>query len=68
MRSFYAEREVKSVGNSMTFAHNLLADECRMGITRPVTMSADVCESAAWCARPCSSDIRDPDFTTAHGR
>ena len=34
VRSFYEEREVKSVGNSMTFAHNLLGeDECRMGLT-----------------------------------
>ena len=34
VRPFYEEREVKSVGNSMTFAHNLVGeDECRMGLT-----------------------------------
>ena len=60
---FYAEREVKSVGNSTTFAHNLLgADECRMALRRCATMSADVCENAAWCARPCSSASADPEF------
>lgn len=34
VHSFYEEREVKSVGNGMTFAHNLVGeDECRMGLT-----------------------------------
>ncbi len=45
VRPFYEEREVKSVGNSMTFAHNLVGeDECRMGADRHcATMSAAAC-------------------------
>ena len=60
VRSFYAEREVKSVGNSMTFAHNLLgADECRMGITalcdnvgRRLRKRGMVCQTVQWRSAP----------------
>ena len=63
VRSFYAEREVKSVGNGMTFAHNLLGEEeCRMGLTalcdnvgRRLRARGMVCQTG-------QIRIRDPEF------
>ena len=63
VRPFYEEREVKSVGNSMTFAHNLVGeDECRMGLTalcdnvgRRLRRHGLVCQTV-------QLGIRDPEF------
>ena len=57
VRSFYAEREVKSVGNGMTFAHNLLGEErVPHGVDRAVRQRRPPpAGRAGWCARPCRS-------------
>lgn len=63
MRSFYAEREVKSVGNSMTFAHNLLgADECRMGITALCDNVGRRLRKRGMVCQTVQLGIRDPEF------
>ena len=63
VRSFYAEREVKSVGNSMTFAHNLLgADECRMGITALCDNVGRRLRKRGMVCQTVQLGIRDPEF------
>ena len=69
MRSFYAEREVKSVGNSMTFAHNLVGEEaCRLGLTALCDNVGRRLRARGLVCRPCSSASATRIFTTVHGR
>ena len=63
VRPFYEEREVKSVGNSMTFAHNLLgADECRMGLTALCDNVGRRLRSRGMVCQTVQLGIRDPEF------
>ena len=63
VRSFYEEREVKSVGNSMTFAHNLLGeDECRMGLTALCDNVGRRLRSRGMVCQTVQLGIRDPEF------
>ncbi len=63
VRSFYEEREVKSVGNSMTFAHNLLGeDEYRMGLTALCDNVGRRLRSRGMVCQTVQLGIRDPEF------
>ena len=63
VRPFYEEREVKSVGNSMTFAHNLLGeDECRMGLTALCDNVGRRLRSRGLVCQTVQLGIRDPEF------
>ena len=63
VRSFYAEREVKSVGNSMTFAHNLLGEEeCRMGLTALCDNVGRRLRARGMVCQTVQIGIRDPEF------
>ncbi len=63
VRSFYAEREVKSVGNSMTFAHNLVGeDECRMGLTALCDNVGRRLRKRGMVCQTVQLGIRDPEF------
>lgn len=63
VRSFYAEREVKSVGNGMTFAHNLLGeDECRMGLTALCDNVGRRLRARGLVCQTVQLTIRDPEF------
>ena len=63
VRSFYAEREVKSVGNSMTFAHNLLGEEeCRLGLTALCDNVGRRLRKRGLVCQTVQLGIRDPEF------
>lgn len=63
VRSFYAEREVKSVGNGMTFAHNLLGEEeCRMGLTALCDNVGRRLRARGLVCQTVQLTIRDPEF------
>lgn len=63
VRSFYAEREVKSVGNGMTFAHNLLGEEeCRMGLTALCDNVGRRLRARGLACQTVQLTIRDPEF------
>ena len=63
VRSFYAEREVKSVGNSMTFAHNLVGEEeCRMGLTALCDNVGRRLRGRGLVCQTVQLGIRDPEF------
>ncbi|MDO4271068.1 MAG: DNA polymerase IV [Eubacteriales bacterium] len=63
VHSFYEEREVKSVGNSMTFAHNLVGeDECRMGLTALCDNVGRRLRGRGLMCQTVQLIIRDPDF------
>ena len=63
VRSFYAEREVKSVGNSMTFAHNLVGEEaCRLGLTALCDNVSRRLRARGLVCQTVQLGIRDPDF------
>ncbi len=63
VRSFYAEREVKSVGNGMTFAHNLLGEEeCRMGLTALCDNVGRRLRARGMVCQTVQIGIRDPEF------
>lgn len=63
VRPFYEEREVKSVGNSMTFAHNLLGEaECRMGLTALCDNVGRRLRSRGMVCQTVQLGIRDPEF------
>ena len=63
VRSFYAEREVKSVGNSMTFAHNLVGEEaCRLGLTALCDNVGRRLRARGLVCQTVQLGIRDPDF------
>lgn len=63
VRSFYAEREVKSVGNGMTFAHNLLGEEeCRMGLTALCDNVGRRLRARRLVCQTVQLTIRDPEF------
>lgn len=63
VRSFYAEREVKSVGNGMTFAHNLVGEEeCRMGLTALCDNVGRRLRARGLVCQTVQLTIRDPEF------
>lgn len=63
VRSFYAEREVKSVGNSMTFAHNLVGEEaCRLGLTALCDNVGRRLRARGLVCQTVQLGIRDPEF------
>ena len=63
VRSFYEEREVKSVGNSMTFAHNLVGEEaCRLGLTALCDNVGRRLRARGLVCQTVQLGIRDPDF------
>ena len=63
VRSFYAEREVKSVGNGMTFAHNLIGEEeCRMGLTALCDNVGRRLRARGLVCQTVQLTIRDPEF------
>ena len=63
VRSFYAERAVKSVGNSMTFAHNLIGEEaCRMGLSALCDNVGRRLRSRQLVCQTVQLGIRDPEF------
>lgn len=63
VRSFYAEREVKSVGNGMTFAHNLVGEEaCRMGLTALCDNVGRRLRARGMVCQTVQIGIRDPAF------
>ena len=63
VRSFYEEREVKSVGNSMTFSHNLLGEaECRFGVTALCDTVGRRLRARGLQCQTVQLIIRDPDF------
>lgn len=63
VHSFYEEREVKSVGNGMTFAHNLVGENaCRMGLTVLCDNVGRRLRSRGLQCQTVQLLIRDPDF------
>nr|WP_297170933.1 DNA polymerase IV [uncultured Agathobaculum sp.] len=63
VRSFYDEREVKSVGNSMTFSHNLAGeDECRLGLTALCDNVGRRLRKRGLMCQTVQLGIRDPAF------
>ena len=63
VRSFYDEREVKSVGNSMTFSHNLVGeDECRLGLTALCDNVGRRLRRRGLMCQTVQLGIRDPAF------
>lgn len=63
VHSFYEERGVKSVGNSMTFAHNLMGeDECRMGLTALCDNVGRRLRNRGMVCQTVQLIIRDPEF------
>lgn len=63
VRSFYEERAVKSVGNSMTFAHDLRGeDEYRMGITALCDNVGRRLRSRGLLCQTVQLAVRDPQF------
>ncbi len=65
VRSYYAPREIKSVGNSMTFRRDLCgADEIRSGIALLADMVAGRLRSDNLKGNVIQIGIRDPSFNT----
>lgn len=63
VHSFYEDRAVKSVGNGMTFAHNLLGEaECRMGLSALCDNVGRRLRARELCCQTVQLIIRDPDF------
>ncbi len=63
VRSFYAAREVKSVGNSMTFAHDLRGEqEYRMGITALCDNIGRRLRAREMVCQTVQLTVRDPEF------
>lgn len=63
VRSFYEERGVKSVGNSMTFAHNLVGEEaCHMGLSALCDNVGRRLRERKLVCQTVQLGIRDPEF------